>query len=138
MVKMNYNIKIGMEFELPAFSWQMADISGNYTVVTAVDDDDEPYYICHSDETPYIVSIDKNALAYILGEEVEPKVNKVYRGTEFLPSPHDSYYIEVEEEGILEDIPFWYVSRNFDNRRRVDFPLWTGIKWRYLGGDWEE
>lgn len=137
MIKMNYNIKIGMEFELPALSWQMADIEGRYTVVAAIDNDDEPYYICNSDETPYVVRIDKQALAYILGEEVEAEVNKVYKGTEFLPSYNDNYYIEVEEEGLLEDLPFWYVGLNFTNHRRVDFPLWTD-KWRYIGGEWED
>lgn len=137
MIKMNYDIKIGMEFELPAYSWQMDDISGNYTILTFIDDEDEPCYICSSVETGYIVTIDKNALAYILGEEVEPKVNKVYKGTEFLPSWNDNYYIEVEEEGLLEDFPFWYVGIGGGNRRRVDFPMWTN-KWRYIGGEWED
>jgi hypothetical protein len=137
MIKMNYDIKLGMEFELPALSWQMGDISGKYTIVDMVEEDDEePYYICRSEEVNYIVSIEKNALAYILGEEVEAKVNKAYKGTEFLPSWEDNYYVEVEEEGLLEDLPFWYVSFGGD-KRVVDFPMWT-TKWRYIGGDWEE
>ena len=78
MRKLNYEIKIGTHFILPAMSWQVRKIKGEYEIKERIEDDDEVIFLCVGCDTRnfYVeLLIPEMTLAYLLGEDVEGEVN---------------------------------------------------------------
>ena len=119
MRKLNYDIKIGMEFKLPKASWQVAKIAGNYRIQerkTMEYEDEEPIvsYICTSIDRPLEkpLEIAEMTLAYILGEDVNAELGVVFDGREYQPTDTDPYRVATEYCATEASEPFWYLAEN--------------------------
>ena len=141
MRKLNYNIKIGTEFELPKASWQVAKIAGNYRIrerkVREYEDKDPVVsYICtridcHLEKP---LEIAEMTLAYILGEDVSAELGVVFDGRQYQPTNRDPYRVASEYCGAEASKPIWYLAES-NVQYHIDVNFDTG-NWCFFTLPW--